>query len=65
MQSSTVDLTGTQATGAHGNRGRSTVYQSLYLADIGLPGSIGLTVGVRNVVTKHDTLSANTTFCHF
>ena len=35
------------------------------LANVGLPGSVGLYVGVRVVVTEHNTLATQTTFCHF
>ena len=37
----------------------------LYLADVGLPSSVGFTMGVRNVLTEHNALTADTTFCHF
>ena len=43
----------------------SAVNNSLYLADIGLPCSVRLTVGVRNVVSESNTLTANATFSHF
>ena len=37
----------------------------LYLANIGLPGSVGLSVRVRNVLTEDNAFAADTTFCHF
>ena len=37
----------------------------LYLANIGLPGSVGLSVRVGNILTENNTLAADTTFCHF
>ena len=42
-----------------------TVNYCLNLTDVGLPGSVGLTVRVRNVVTESDALAANATFSHF
>jgi len=35
------------------------------LANIGLPGSVGFTVRVGNILTKHNAFAADTTFCHF
>ena len=60
----TVDLTGTQATGANGDGLVSTVNDCLDLANVGLPGAIGFTVGVGNILTVNNTLTADTTFCH-
>ena len=37
----------------------------LYLANIGLPGSVGFAVRVRNILTEYNALSAESTFCHF
>ena len=62
---SALYLTGTKATGAYAYSLMSAVNNSLYLADIGLPCSVGLTVGVRNVVSESNTLTANATFSHF
>ena len=59
------DLTGTQATGANSDGLVSTVHNCLYLANVGLPGAIGLTVGVRHILTVNNTLSADTAFCHY
>ena len=58
------DLAGAQATGANGDRLDSPVDVSLDLADIGLPHSVGLAVGVGDVVTEGHALSAYTAFCH-
>ena len=41
-----------------------TVHNCLYLANVGLPGAIGLTVGVGHILTVNNTLSADTAFCH-
>ena len=64
QRSSAGNLAGTQATRANGNGLVRAVHDCLYLADIGLPGAIGLTVGVGNVLAVNDTLSADTAFCH-
>ena len=43
----------------------STVDYSLYLSYVGLPASVGLSVGVGNVATEGYALSANFTLCHY
>ena len=53
-----------QATGANRHGGGGPVNDSLYLADIGLPRTVGLAMGVRNVLTEHNALAANTALCH-
>lgn len=58
------NLSGTQATGADRHGLRGTVHDRLHLADIGLPGTIGLPVGVGHTLTVHNTLSADTALCH-
>jgi len=55
-------LHGAQATGA--NVDCLAAFQ-LYFANIGLPGSVGLAVRVRNVLTENNALVTDTTFCHF
>ena len=60
-----VDLTGTQAAGAYAYGGVSTVNDSLYLADVRFPSSIGLTVGMGYVAAKGNALSADAALCHF
>ena len=62
---SALDLSGTKATRANVNGTVSTVNNCLNLADIGLPGSVGLTVRVGNVVSEGNALTANATFSHF
>ena len=59
-----VYLAGTQATRANSHRGGGTVNDRLYLADVGLPRTVGLTVRVGYVLTEHYALSANTALCH-
>ena len=58
------DFTGAQAAGAYVDGLGSTVDDSLYLSDVGLPGSVGLTVRVRNSETELNGLSTNTALCH-
>ena len=43
----------------------SSVNDSLNLTDVGLPCSVSLTVGVRNVVSENNTLAANAALSHF
>ena len=62
---SALDLSGTKATGANGNGSIGSVNYSLNLTDIGLPGSVGLTVGVGNVMSKNNALTADTALSHF
>ena len=59
-----VDFTRTQATGANRHGGGGPANDSLNLADIGLPRTVGLAMGVRNVLTEHNALAANTALCH-
>ena len=60
-----LDLSGTKATGADANRLVATIDYCLYLADVRLPGSVGLAVGVRHVVSKGNALAADTALSHF
>jgi hypothetical protein len=53
-----------EATGANGYGLRGTVFYYLYLANIGLPTSVCLAVGVRNVMSENNAFSANTALCH-
>ena len=58
------DLTRAQATRANSDGFRSAVYQSLNLADVGLPSSVRLSMRVRHVITEYNALTANAAFCH-
>ena len=58
------DLAGTQATGAGVDPARSTVHDCLNTLYIGLPSTVGSSVGVRNLNTEGNTLAANIAFCH-
>ena len=64
-ESSACNLTRTQATRANSNGLGSTVNDCLYLANVGLPRTIGFTVRVRYVLTVHNALTTDTTFCHY
>ena len=61
----TLNLAGTKATRANSNGGIRAVNYCLYLADVGLPGSVGLAVRVRNVMTEGHALAADTALSHF
>ena len=37
----------------------------LYLANIGLPSSVGFAVRVGYILTEHNALATDTTLCHF
>ena len=53
-----------QATGANRNGLGIATDGNLYLADVGLPTSLRFTVGVGDVLTKNNTLTADTALCH-
>ena len=59
------NLAGTEAPSTYVDMAGSTVDESLYAADIRLPGSVGTSVGVGNLDTKSNTLAANIALCHF
>ena len=60
-----LNLSGTKATRANANGGVSTVYNCLNLTNVRLPGSVGLAVRVRHVVSESNALATNTAFSHF
>ena len=64
-QLSALNFARTKATGAYANGSVSSVNNSLNLADVGLPGSVGLAVGVGYVVSECNALAANATLSHF
>jgi hypothetical protein len=53
-----------QATGANRNGLGIATDGNLYLADVGLPTSLRFTVGVGDVLTENNTLTADTALCH-
>ena len=58
------NLVGTEATGTSVHMARSTVHNGLNPLNIGLPGSVGTSVGVGNLDTKGNALAAIITLCH-
>ena len=44
--------------------GGRTVYDRLDALDVGLPGAVGATMGVRNLNPEDDTLPTEITFGH-
>ena len=60
-----LNLSGAKATRANVNSSVCAVNYSLNLTDIRLPGSVGLTVGVRHVVSESNALTADTALSHF
>ena len=59
-----LDLTRTQAARADVHALMRAVHDCFDPTDVGLPGSVGLTVGVGYVVTEYHAFSANITLCH-
>ena len=57
-------LAGTQAARAYVNGLGSAVYDSLNTSDIGLPGSVCLTVGMRYCKTELNCFTADAALCH-
>ena len=63
--SGTLDLSRAKATGADIYSLVCSVNNGLNLTNVRLPSSVGLTVRVRNVVSKSNALAANTALSHF
>ena len=61
----TLYLTGAQASGTYIDMAGSTLYNSLDTLYVGLPGSVGCSVGVGYLVTEGHALAANFTLCHY
>ena len=60
-----LDLAGTQATRANIQGSMSTVYICFNFSNIGLPLSVGLSIGMGNIVTEHYAFAAEFTLSHF
>ena len=60
----TLDLAGAQASGANVHMTRSSLHNRFYTLYVRLPCSVRPSVGVRNLDTEGNTLSANSTFSH-
>ena len=61
---STGDLAGTEAAGAHIDVLGGAVHHSLNALDVGLPGTVGAAVGVRNLDAEVHALTTKLTFGH-
>ncbi len=61
----TFYLTGTQASGANIDMTRGTLHNCLDTLYIGLPCSVGPSMGMGYLVAESNTLSADLTLCHF
>ena len=61
---STLNLVGTQTSGTSVHMARSTVDNSLDPLDIGLPSTVGTSVGVGNLDTKGNALATIITLRH-
>ena len=59
-----LNLVGTEASGTSVHMARSTVDNSLNALDVGLPGSVGTSVGVGNLNTKGNALTTIITLRH-
>ena len=57
------NLVGTEASCTDVYMAGGTVDHSLNTLYVGLPGTVGASVGVRDLNTKGNTLAANITFC--
>ena len=58
------NFTGTQAPGTNIHMARRTIDQSLHALDIGLPGTIGTSVGMGNLDTEGYALVAEFALSH-
>lgn len=58
------NLPGTQTTGAGVNVGRSAIDDRLDTLDVGLPGPVRTPMGVRNLDSENNTLTAEIAFSH-
>ena len=58
------NFAGTQAAGANVNGLGSSVYDSLNASDVGLPGSVGLSVGMGYCESELNCFSTDAALCH-
>ena len=65
LSDSTLDLIGTEASGTSVHMAGSTVNDSLDALDVGLPCTVGTSVGVGNLDTEGHALAAKITLSHF
>ena len=59
-----LDLVGTEASGTSVHMARSTVHNSLDPLHIGLPGTVGTSVRVRDLDTEGNALTTKITLSH-
>ena len=64
VASGASNLARAQAVRTYANRLGSAVNHSLYATNVGFPCSVCLTVGMGNVMSENNALSANAAFCH-
>ena len=62
---SALNLVGTEASGTCVHMAGSTINDCLDALDVGLPGTVGTSVGVRNLDTEGHALIAKITLSHF
>ena len=60
-----LNLVGAEASGTSVHMAGSTVHHRLNTLDIGLPGTVGTSVGVGNLDTEGNTLATIITLSHF
>ena len=61
---SALDLAGTEATGTSGHMARSTIHNSLNTLDVGLPSTVGTSVGVGDLNAEGNALATIITLRH-
>ena len=61
---SPLNLVRTEASGTSVHMARSTVHNGLNALHVGLPGSVGTSVGVGDLNTKGNALATIITLCH-
>ena len=59
-----LNLVGAEASGTCVNMAGSSIHDSLDALDVGLPGTVGTSVGVRNLDTKGYALTTKITLSH-
>ena len=60
-----LNLVGTEASGTSVHMAGSSIHDSLDALDVGLPGTVGTSVGVRDLDTKGYALTTKITLSHF
>ena len=60
-----LNLVGAEASGTCVNMAGSSIHDSLNALNVGLPGTIGTSVGVRDLNTKGYALTTKITLSHF